>query len=190
MDRYPFDAEYLSRLRDGDPPTIDHFVDYFSQKLRIKLYKFSKADQDDIIQETLARFFERLRVPGGIQSPNSLGAFVFRVCENVVHERDRLNGRVDQFEDDCVNIPSLDADAEQLLMQGEESVLVRQTLALMTKKDRDLLIDLLVIKRNKDEICSEYGCTREYLRVLLHRAVVRFRFLYFKQKGKPPRGGK
>jgi RNA polymerase sigma-70 factor (ECF subfamily) len=191
VDRYPFDAEYLSRLRDGDPMTLDHFVDYFSQKLRVKLYKFSKADQDDIIQETLARFFERLRVPDGIHSPNSLGAFVVRICQNVAHERYREDvGRQDQLDDDCVNIPSLDADAEHLLMQGEEGELVRQTLALLNKKDRALLIDLLVIKRNKDEICSEYGCTREYLRVLLHRAVVRFRFLYFKEKGKPPRGGK
>ena len=190
MDRYPFDGEYLNRLRDGDPPTLDHFVGYFSQRLRVKLYRFSKADQDDIIQETFRRFFEKLRVPNGIHSPESLAAFVFRVCQNVVHERHRVDPGQDQLEDDCVNIPSLDLDAEHLLMQGEEGELVRRTLAHLNRKDRSLLIDLLVNQRNKDEICSEYGCTREYLRVLLHRAVMRFRFLYFKQKGKPPRGGK
>jgi RNA polymerase sigma-70 factor, ECF subfamily len=29
---------------------------------------------------------------------------------------------------------------------------------------------VLLEERNKDEVCAEFGITREYLRVLLHRA--------------------
>jgi len=191
VDRYPFDAEYLRRLRDADPMTVDHFVTYFTAKLSIKLFKsgFSQSDRDDIVQETFARFFAKLRMPDGIQSPESLGAFVFRTCDHVVFERYRINAKQDQLDDDCVNIPALDLNIEQLIMRGEEAEVVRRTLQLMTAKERQLLIDVFVTKRPKDEICREHGYTRDYLRVVVHRAIARFRFLYPNGKGKPPRRG-
>jgi RNA polymerase sigma-70 factor (ECF subfamily) len=36
-------------------------------------------------------------------------------------------------------------------------------------------------ERDKDEICTELGVDRDYLRVLLHRAKASFRVMYSKQ---------
>jgi RNA polymerase sigma-70 factor, ECF subfamily len=36
----------------------------------------------------------------------------------------------------------------------------------------------LLEERNKDEVCAEFGITREYLRVLLHRAKKSFKSRY------------
>ena len=60
LDRYPFDAEYLRRLRDGDPVTIEHFITYFTERLTVKLWRrrYSESDREDIIQETFERTFE------------------------------------------------------------------------------------------------------------------------------------
>jgi RNA polymerase sigma factor (sigma-70 family) len=191
LDRYPFDAEYLRRLREGDPEVTEHFVTYFTERLTLKLWKrrYSESDRDDIVQETFKRVFEKLRSPDGIQSPEKFGAFVFGICDNYERERYRSSLKQDQLDDDCVNIPALDPTAEQLWIRGEEAAEVMRTLRLMRTSDAKLLIDLFVRKRPKDEVCREAGSTRGNLRVKLHRAIARFRFLHPKEKGKPPRSG-
>ncbi|HEY6139753.1 MAG TPA: sigma-70 family RNA polymerase sigma factor [Thermoanaerobaculia bacterium] len=189
MDRYPFDAEYLRRLREGDPMTVDHFDTYFREKLAIKLSRrgFAKSRRDDIIQETFARFFEKLRVPDAIRSPESLGAFVFRICDLVVLEGYR-DPRYEPIEDNG-DVPIPGPSVEDVLVKREEAEVVRRTLTLLTAKEREIILDIFVRKPPKDEICAKNHCTRNYLRVVLHRAVARFRFLYSKEKGKPPRSG-
>ena len=191
MDRYPFDADYLRRLREGDPATVDHFVKYFKERLTLKLYKFAKSDRDDIIQDTFARFFEKLQVPDGIKSPESLGAFVTSICHHVVLEWYRIKGRQPTpFDNDNpVDIPASDPNIEQLLMQGEEDEVVRRTLKQLKPQEREIILDIFVRKVPKDELCAKHHCSKDYLRVVLHRAVVRFRLLYLNEKGKPPERG-
>ena len=190
LDRYPFDAEYLRRLREGDPVTVEHFITYFTERLTIKLWKrrYAESDREDILQETFKRTFEKLRVPGGIRSPEKFGAYVFRICDNYELERYR-ESKQDQLDDDCVEIPALDPSVEQLWIRREDGDAVRETLKLLRAADARLLIDVLVRRRPKDDICREYGITRANLRVKLHRAIARFRFLHPKGKGKPPSGG-
>jgi RNA polymerase sigma-70 factor (ECF subfamily) len=43
--------------------------------------------------------------------------------------------------------------------------------------DRRILKALYLEEREKDSVCREFGVTRGYLRVLLHRAKERFRQL-------------
>jgi RNA polymerase sigma-70 factor, ECF subfamily len=192
LDRYPFDAEYLRRLREGDPVTTTHFIDYFTERLTLKLWKrrYNEADREDIIQETFKRFYEKLHSSNGIQSPDKLGAYVFAICDNFSHEHYRIESKKQQLDDDCVNIPALDPTAEQMWIRGEEAAEVRRTLALMRAADAKLLVDVFVRKRPKDEVCKDARSTRGNLRVKLHRAIARFRFLHPNGKGKPPRGGK
>ena len=191
MDRYPFDAEYLRRLREGDPVTTEHFITYFTERLTLKLWKrrFDESDRQDIVQETFTRVLVKLRAEKAIQFAEKFGAYVFGVCDNCVRERYRTDLRQDPLDDDCVNIPALDPTAEQLWIRGEEAADVAKTLRLMRPADAKLLIDILVRKRPKDEVCRETGSTRGNLRVKLHRAIARFRFLHSKGKGTPPRCG-
>ncbi len=185
MYRYPFDAEYLRRLREGDPVTVEHFVTYFTEKLTIKLWKrgFSRAAMDDIVQETFKRVLEKLRSPNGIQSPESFGAFVFGVCNNYVFEQYREMARQDQLDDDAFDLPSADPGIEQMLLLGERAAKVRRTLTLMKPKEREILVAIFMEQQGKDEVCARHGVTRTYLRVVLHRAIARFRYFYTNGKG-------
>ena len=65
MEFFSFDESYLQRLRGGDFPTEQHFVDYFGQLLLIKLRSRLRSPQtvDDIRQETFVRA-EGSAVPG------------------------------------------------------------------------------------------------------------------------------
>jgi RNA polymerase sigma-70 factor (ECF subfamily) len=52
---------------------------------------------------------------------------------------------------------------------------VRRALSELSPKDRELLQRIFLDEEDKDAVCEEFGVTREYLRVLLHRARGRLR---------------
>ena len=78
MRLFPFDPDYLERLCQGDREIQRHFAEYFTELLDIKLRARlrSKMAREDVRQETMARVLAYLRSQGGIQHPESLGAFV------------------------------------------------------------------------------------------------------------------
>src|SRR5579859_2954220 len=72
VELYAFDEAYLARLREGDPSTEAHFVDYFSQLLQLKLRARYLGSEvvDDLRQETFARVIRTLRSESGIHQPD------------------------------------------------------------------------------------------------------------------------
>jgi RNA polymerase sigma-70 factor, ECF subfamily len=60
---------------------------------------------------------------------------------------------------------------------------VRQILNDMPERDRSLLRSVLLEDRDKDEVCAELGVSRDYLRVLVHRAKQSFKAFYFSRLG-------
>ena len=190
VNRYPFDADYLRRLREGDPATVDHFVSYFRQRLAVKWWKggYPKSTVDDIIQETIKRVLVKLRSGDEIQSPQSFGAYVFGISNNCERERHRDIARLDQLDHTILDLVSPELDGEQRLVREEIREAVRRTVKLMKPREAQILVGVIIDERDKDEVCAEYGITRANLRLILHRAIVRFKFLYNSEKGKLPPG--
>lgn len=181
VDRYPFDAEYLRRLRDGEPDTVTHFFKYFTKKLKLKLSTrrgLTMSDADDAIQETFARVFATLRKPNGITSPESFGAFVFRVCDICLLEDDRVKRVLEPLDDNYDLFSDPNPDILQHLLKNERRADVQHTLKKMKPMDRAILTALWIEEQPKDDVCARYGIKREYLRVVVHRAIARFRFLF------------
>src|SRR5579872_3766647 len=86
MEKQDFDAQYVSRLTEGDASVEHHFTAYFGQFLNIKLRRRGWAtDQiEDIRQETFLRVLQVLRQKQGLEHPERLGAFVNSVCNNII----------------------------------------------------------------------------------------------------------
>jgi len=86
LEFYAFDASYIEGLRAGDAHIEEHFVDYFSELIRIKLRSRlnSKEAIEDVKQETFVRVLRLLRGQGGLKHPERLGPFVNSVCNNVL----------------------------------------------------------------------------------------------------------
>jgi RNA polymerase sigma-70 factor (ECF subfamily) len=177
LDLFPFDKLYVDRLRDGDASTEQHFAAYFGQILNIMLRAryLSPERVDDVRQETLARVITALRREGGIRQPERFGAFVNSVCKNVLREQLRDWQRIRPIEQGQLEPPDKVVDLERALISEETKDKVREILAEMRQRDRDLLRAIFLEEKEKDEICREFGVDREYLRVLLHRAKERFR---------------
>jgi RNA polymerase sigma-70 factor (ECF subfamily) len=175
--RFEFDQEYVERLAGEDPETERHFTRYFGDLLTLKLRSRlrSIAQVEDVKQETFLRVLTTLKQKGGLASPGGLGAFVNTVCNNVLFEVYRSGSRVTPLDDEYDKVDEKRASVESALMADQERTSVRETLSNLPEKERDLLKWLFFEDRDKDEICRELNIDRNYLRVLLHRAKMRFR---------------
>ena len=187
--RYTFDAAYVERLAASDQETERHFCEYFGELLTAKLRRRlrSAALVEDAKQETFLRVLSTLRKQHGLAAPGSLGAFVNSVCNNILFETYRSEGKKrHELIDDEHDAPAAAPDAESTLVDMSDRLKVRQALERLPPKDRTLLRWLFFDDRPKDAICQSLGCDRGHLRVMLHRAKARFREAY--QQDETPGG--
>ena len=173
MNRYLFDAAYLERLRAGDAATERHFCAYFSELILLKLRtRGLVALFDDISQETFVRVLRTLKSPDGLRDPGALGAFVWSVCNNVVLE----HGRSRKFEPlaradeppDVLDHAARSPEAQIAL--EEQRLAVQAVIRDMTQRDREVIAAILLDEEERGRVCAQLGVTKDYLRVLLHRA--------------------
>ena len=162
MDFFPFDDDYVRRLREGDRWTEEHFRSYFEQLLLIKLRKRLPSLEaiHDVRQEVFVRVFKTLRAPdGGIRDGRKLGAYVNTVCNNVVLEQYRQTNRTEPLADSHIDLPTSE-DVEKALVTGEERERVRRVVDELPPRDRDILKALFFDERSNDDVCAEFGVDR------------------------------
>jgi len=172
----PFNEDYVRRLARGDPEVQKDFVSRFSTLLRIKLRNRLRSHQavEDICQETFARVLASL-ASDGLRSPERLGGFVNSVCNNVILESFRASIRHPQMPEEAPQIRDEAADPAHVMMLEQRRQSVVRILDGMPAKDRELLRLVFFEERSKERICQEMHVNPEYLRVLIHRAKLRFR---------------
>jgi RNA polymerase sigma-70 factor (ECF subfamily) len=182
VELYLFDQEYLARLRGHDTATEKHFVEYFSKLLKAKLRSdsYSEPALNDILQETVYRVLKSV-YGDKIQNPTSLRSFVYGVCERVEWEYDRGEWRFGQNDgDEFPDIPDDRNPAGGPARQAEVRQTVLWVLNKLTEKDRKILVAVFMDEKEREQICQEFGITRDNLRVLLHRALTTARALLAK----------
>jgi RNA polymerase sigma-70 factor (ECF subfamily) len=178
---HSFDQDYLRRLASGDAVVEHHFSSYFGDLLLMKLRTRIRSQQliEDIRQETLLRVL-RIVLNAGVEHPERFGPFVCGVCNNVMMElvrgEMRHEGLASEFEpaDDRV-------DLEKPLVTQQRRQQVDSILEELPERDRELLRMFLLEERDKSEICKRFKVREDYLRVLLHRAKLRFRSMHSKR---------
>jgi len=177
LELFAFDEAYVSRLREGDSSTENHFVAYFSKLIQIKLRARFLAPEvvDDLKQETFTRVIKSLRADGGIRQADRLGPFVNSVCNNVLMEHFRVGTRNVALEPGHLELPDKALNLESLAISGETRQTVRKVLAQLPERDQAILKAVFLEEVAKDEVCQRFGVGRDYLRVLLHRAKEKFR---------------
>jgi RNA polymerase sigma-70 factor (ECF subfamily) len=181
---HSFDEAYVGRLRAGDFRTQEHFGEYFSTLIQVKLRSRLQSREaiEDVRQETFARFYAALH-EGKILHPERLGSFVNSICNNVLLEHYRASARHSSLEDEEKEVRACAIDLLSALSARETEKKVLEVLEQLSERDRRLLREVFFEERDKDEVCRDFGVDREYLRVLLHRAKQSFKSLYLKRTG-------
>ena len=177
LELFAFDEAYVGRLREGDPSTESHFVGYFSELIQIKLRaRFLAAEVvDDLRQETFARVMRSLRSEGGIRQADRLGPFVNSVCNHVLLEYYRSGLKNVPLDANHLELPDKVLNLESLAILQETQQAVRNLLLQLPDRDQAILRAIFLDELSKDEVCKKFGVSRDYLRVLLHRAKQKFR---------------
>jgi len=179
-----FDASYIENLCAGDQVTQEHFVGYFTELLQLKLRSRLQSPQaiEDVRQETFARVLATLRRENALRRPESFGAFVNTVCNNVLLEHYRSSGRSQSLDEEGSPEPqATGADVVSMIAATQLKAKVREILLELPLRDRSLLKAVFLEERDREDVCREFGVDREYLRVLLHRAKQEFKVEYLKR---------
>lgn len=181
VDLYSFDEEYLRRLAARDPATEAHFFAYFSERLKVTL-RARGADShtiDDVRQETFCRVWLAVQ-SGSVHNPKGFGSYVYSVCKNVLSEKRREEFRNQHDPIELTDVPNDRLSLEDLMQQEQNGRLVQEILAKLPERDRHLLLARFFEEKENDDVCVQFGVNRDYLRVLLHRALEKFGELYKK----------
>ncbi|HEY2914215.1 MAG TPA: sigma-70 family RNA polymerase sigma factor, partial [Candidatus Angelobacter sp.] len=168
---FEFNATYIHSLRQGDPPTEEHFVSHFSpillRKLRKELHSTELAH--DLRQETFLRVLTVLRSDHSIREPERFEFFVLGVCNNVLYETYRQKKKV-VFLDSELEIASNAPSPDTCAMAAETSNQLQKMLSGLTPRIRAILKAALLEEQDRDEICLKFGINRNHLRLLICRA--------------------
>jgi RNA polymerase sigma-70 factor, ECF subfamily len=181
VDLYSFDEDYLRRLGARDPVIEAHFVSYFSERLKITLRARGVDSHtiEDVRQETFCRVWLAVRA-GNVQNPRGFGAYVHSVCKNVLSESRRVDVRNQHDPLESTDVADSQLGLEDLIERDENGKLVREVLAGLPERDRHVLHARFFEERDNDDVCVEFGVDRDYMRVLIHRAINKFGELYRK----------
>jgi RNA polymerase sigma-70 factor, ECF subfamily len=172
MDLFAFDDLYVRRLKEHDRETEAHFDRYFRLILFAKLRKrIPPQDVDDVIQEVFARVLPRL---GDVRDGRKFGAFVLGFCNRIVLERYRSDSRTEPLTEAHEEIAGT-SDSEQEFFKEEAAENVRLVLSRMGNRDRAILQAVFLDDEDREEVRKRFGVSAKYLRVLLHRALEKFR---------------
>jgi len=148
------------------------------ERLRLKLrYKVlyhvghNCADVDDLVQETLARYF-RAEQRRQIRNTEEFGAFLNGVCRNVILEYRRRQRR-EPLADPNVPVPETGVRPDAEIFEMRDAI--DAGLSDLSERDRTILRALYLEGREKDAICRQWGMSDAQFRVVLFRAKERFR---------------
>lgn len=179
MELFEFDDDYVRRLREGDRDTAAHFHAYFRDLLLLKLRRrLTSMDAiDEVRQEVFARSIARL---GHLRDARKLGSFVNSICNRVLMEYYRAEGRTEAL-DGQMDVAD-EGDVETTFETARNTARVRLVLATLPERDAEILRVVFLEEGDKEEVCRRLGVDRDYLRVLLHRAKKAFRMRYLRRK--------
>jgi RNA polymerase sigma-70 factor, ECF subfamily len=172
-----FDENYLCALRDRDRDAQDSLISRFFQPVKLKLGARLRSPElvQDACQETFLRVLTYFQSGKTLKDPASLPGFIHGVAHNVAMEMLRAHTRQDQIAESTPEAVDRDLSPELQLVTKERKKIVGQVLAELSARDQELFHRVLFNEEDKDAVCSELKVDRGYLRVMLHRARLRFK---------------
>ena len=189
MEFFQFDDEYVRRLQAGDRETEEHFSSHFGPRLVSKFRgNLPWSEIPDLVQDVFVAVVSALSRDKGPDDARKLPGWVNGIAGNLLSAWYRDHKHAAEPLDDNYDAPDDVIDVIERLVTKETLERVRRVLdALRPPRDAAVLRAIFIEERDKDEVCAEFGVERDYLRVILHRALNRFRADFTAPPPRPPR---
>lgn len=170
-----FDDAYLLRLRSGDDDTARHFDRYFRRRIRAKVWgTFPRQRAEDLIDDVMAAAIQSI-VLGKPESAGHLPAYIYGICSNLTKVAMRPKANMEVAQPDFDHIPDCARTAIERLQQAETAQAVVSVLRTLSRRDREVLVDLFYHGLSRAETAKKHGVTRDQLRMILFHALKRFK---------------
>ncbi len=168
----PTFAEVVDNVRNGHPDGLDQLYRVFrilSASLRRQL---GFQDFDDRVHDMFIVVAEAIR-EGKLREPGALPSYIYGVARlslcskiGIRTRHERLSGSLRHW----VTVRHRDESPEAVLADRERNDIMRQMLATLSAKEREILTRFYIHEESKDQICSEMNLTDTQFRLSKSRA--------------------
>jgi RNA polymerase sigma-70 factor (ECF subfamily) len=170
-------VELVERIRSGKIDGMEELYQLFSRGIRFYLCRqLGPQELDDKVHDTFVVVVLAIR-RGELREPERLMGFVRTIVRRQVaaHIDKVVHSRREQAEfDSTVRVPDPHGNPEETAIFRQRIGLIRQVLAELTDRDREILTRFYVDEQSQDQICSEMALTETQFRLLKSRAKARF----------------
>jgi RNA polymerase sigma-70 factor, ECF subfamily len=170
-----FDDAYLERLRSGDDETARHFDIYFRRVIGAKVWgTFNRQREADLIDDVMAAAIQSIML-GKPGSASCLSPYIYGICSNLTRVAMRPKVDTEVVHVDFEHMPDGSKTAVERLQETEIERAVGNVLSSLSRRDREVLVDLFFNGLSRAETSRKHGVTRAQLRTILFHALKRFR---------------
>ena len=167
----------VDRIRSGKIDGMEELYQLFSRGIRFYLCRqLGPQELDDKVHDTFVVVVLAIR-RGELREPERLMGFVRTIVRRQVaaHIDKVVHNRREQAEfDTTIRVPDPRGNPEETAIFRQRIGLIRQVLAELSDRDREILTRFYVDEQGQDQICSEMALTETQFRLLKSRAKARF----------------
>lgn len=164
------DVELVRQFTAGDPQAYDAIVRRFQDRVFRLACAWLYDDQSaaDVAQEVFVRGFKGLR---GFRFRSAPFTWLYRTTKNVCNEFNRVR-KTEPLDDET---PSTAAAPDGNVSQCESARRVRQLVASLPKRQREVVILRVFEDLSVQETARSMGCREGTVKALLHKATAKLK---------------
>ena len=165
------DKEIIALFNSRDQRAVAELQGKYGNYIKTVSYRIlgDSYDADECVND--AYFAVWNSIPP--DSPDDLGAYVFRICRNISVDRLRQNTAKKRSADIVELSDELDEcvgeSAEDAYIKGELKTAINAFLKTLKKRERDLFILRYYFSYSAKDVAERYGMDENYVRVMLSR---------------------
>jgi RNA polymerase sigma-70 factor (ECF subfamily) len=163
------DAELLQAFRTGDVRAFEELVRRYQRPVLAIARRFAR-DNDDA-EDLAQRAFINASQRAGSWRGGSFKSWLFRIVVNLAKNHLRDTARFDRAEDSSSEHPAVEAMAEQRIESAQQSRALREAVARLPRRQREVLLLRIDGDLPFAEIAQTLGITEVNAKVNFHHAV-------------------
>lgn len=170
-------ASVVRKIQAGDEAGLKELYDVFLSGVRFYLFRqLGPQDLDDRVHDTFLIVVDSIR-KGELREPERLMGFVRTVARRQVaaHIDKAARKRRDHSDfDPALAVADRDPDPEERAIRQQRVDIVRELLAGISDRDREILTRFYLHEQSPEQICREMNLNATQFRLLKSRAKARF----------------
>ena len=166
----------VQRLREGEPAAMEELYSLFSNGMRYYLCRqLGPDDLEDKLHDAFLVVVDSIRA-GELRDPSRLMGFVRTVVKRVASAtiEQQVQNRREPLDEERTAAVADSSNPEGTVFFQQQVQLIREVLAIMPVRDREILRRFYFEEQPQQEICDDLGISLSQFRLMKSRAKSRF----------------